>query len=341
MFERRRFLARAGQLAVAGGFFGPAAAATPSRATISVPGPGNLLFLPITLASKIGADLAEGVELDIRYIGGGPQAIRAMLERNSDFAAAGLSALALQKLNGKPVVCIAPMTRVPAYTLLVRANLRGKVKAMADLKGRVVGVKGHVPGGRSTSQLFTEYLLAQAGLKPDQVNYVSAGQSYDSQHAALSSGSVDAIMGDEPFVTRLVRQKVAFPLADYHDPETTRKQMGGLFLNGMVATREDMIAARPELVEKVVRTLKRTLLWVAAHQAQDLVGALGPSEPEERKALLDVLQLRKNVYSPDGRISDEQLATVDRFLRATEPEVVAKGLSVRSLVDARWAGSAP
>ncbi len=341
MYERRRFLTRAGQLALASGLLGPAVAASPVRAAISVPGPGNLLYLPIPLAQKIGADLAEGLELDIRYTGGGPQAIRSMLERNSDFAAAGLSALALQKLNGKPVVCIAPMTRVPAYTLLVRANLRGKVKTIADLKGRVVGVKGHVPGGRSTSQLFAEHLLAQAGLKPDQVNYVSAGQSYDSQHAALSSGSVDAIVGDEPFVTRLVRQKAAYVVADYHDLDTTRKQMGGLFLNGMVGTREDMIAARPELVEKMVRTLKRTLIWIATHKAEDMVDALSPNEPEERKTLLDVLRLRKNIYSPDGRISDEQLATVDRFLRATEPEVVAKGLSVRSLVDARWAGSGP
>ncbi len=341
MEKRRQFLARAAQLAVAGGLSGPLAAASPQRAIISVPGPGNLLYLPIPLASRIGADLAEGVELDIRYTGGGPQAMRAMLERNSDFAAAGLSALALQKLNGKPVVCIAPLTRVPAYTLLVRADLRGKVRQMADLKGRVVGVKGHVPGGRSTSQLFAEYLLARAGLQPDQVNYVSAGQSYDSQHAALLSGTVDAIVGDEPFVTRLVRQNVAFALADFHDIDTTRQLMGGLFLNGMVGTREDMVNGKPELVEKLVRTLKRTLVWIDAHSADEMVEALNPGQPEERRALRDVLRLRKNIYSPDGRISDEQLLTVDRFLRATEPAVVAQGLSVRNLVDARWAGRMP
>lgn len=341
MNERRRFLARSGQLALAGGLLQSAGAAIPVRASITVPGPGNLLYLPIPLASKIGADQAEGLALDIRYTGGGPQAIRAMLEHNSDFAAAGLSALALQKLNGKPVVCVAPMTRVPAYTLLVRADLRGKVRQIADLRGRVVGVKGHVPGGRSTSQLFAEYLLAQAGLQPDLVNYVSAGQSYDSQHAALASGAVDAIVGDEPFVTRLVRQKVAFVLADYHDLEPTRKQLGGLFLNGMIGTREDMVVQRPELVGKMVRMVGRTLAWIAAHKAEDMVAALSPGEPEERKTLLDVLRLRKNIYSPDGRISDEQLAAVDRFLRATEPAIAAQGLSVRSLVDVRWAGSAP
>ncbi len=341
MNERRHFLARSGQLALAGGLLGPALAASPERAVIAVPGPGNLLYLPITLAQKMGADLAEGLELDIRYTGSGPRAIRAMMERNNDFAAAGLSALALQKLNGQPVACIVPLTRVPAYTLLVRTDLRGKVKQVADLKGRVVGVKGHVPGGRSTSQLFAEYLLAQVGLKPDQVNYVSAGQSYESQHAALRSGSVDAIVGDEPFVTRLVRQKVAFALADYHDLDTTRRQLGGLFLNGMIGTRTDMINQRPELVEKMVRTIQRTLAWIATHKAEEMVAALNPGEPEERKTLLDVLRLRKNIYSPDGRISGEQLDTVDRFLRATEPDIVAKDLRVRSLVEARWAGSAP
>lgn len=343
MEDRRRFLARAGQLAMVGGWAAtavrPARAAPGTRVVITVPGPGNLLFLPITLASKIGADQAEGLDLDIRYMGGGPQAFRAMLERNSDFSAGGLSALALQKINGQPVVCIAPLTRVPAYTLLVRTALRGKVKKIADLKGLVVGVKGHVPGGRSTTQLFTEHILAQAGVPPSQVNYVAAGQAYDSQYAALASGTVDALMGDEPFATRLVRQKVAYTLADFHDPQTTRKQMGGLFLNGMVATRDDMIARQPETVEKMVNTVKRTLVWIARHSARDMVDALAPSSSEEREALRMVLEVRRNIYSPEGRISREQLDTVERFLHATEKTPEAQAFRLSSVVNARWAGT--
>jgi ABC-type nitrate/sulfonate/bicarbonate transport system substrate-binding protein len=204
-----------------------------------------------------------------------------------------------------------------------------------------VGVKGHVPGGRSTSQLFTEYVLAQAGVAPEQVNYVAAGQAYDSQRAALASGTVDAIMGDEPFATRLVRQRAAYVLADFHDPQTTRRQMGGLFLNGMVATREDMVAGRSELVAKMVRTVQRTLVWMAAHTPRELVDMLAPAAAEERQVLLDVLAVHKGIYSPDGRISAEQLATVERFLHATERTPEARALRLASLVDARWAGTAP
>ena len=213
MNNRRQYMARACQLAAAGTMIGwmyPATrAATPIRTGIAVPGPGNLLFLPITLASRIGADQAEGLELDIHYVSGGPVAYKSMLDRNVDFSAGGLPALALQRVSGSPVVCIAPITRVPAYTLLARADLKNKVKKIADLKGRVVGVKGHVPGGRSTSQLFTEFVLGTAGLTPEKVNFVSVGQAYDSQHAALASGTVDAIMGDEPFASRMVKAKVA------------------------------------------------------------------------------------------------------------------------------------
>ena len=343
MNNRRQYLARACQLAVAGTMIGwtcPVAhAATPIRTGIAVPGPGNLLFLPVTLASKIGADQAEGLELDIRYVSGGPVAYKNMLDRNVDFSAGGLPALALQRVGGNPVVCIAPITRVPAYTLLVRADLKNKVKRIVDLKGRVIGVKGHVPGGRSTSQLFTEFVLGTAGLTPQTVNFVSVGQAYDSQHAALASGTVDAIMADEPFATRMVREKGAFVLADYHDLNETRKLLGGLFLNGHIATREDFIASRPDIVEKMVKTIKRALVWIDQHSAREMVNALAFNDSVESASLLDVLRLRKNIYSPDGRISEEQVATVDRFFHAMETTDVARAFSVTSLVNARWAGS--
>ena len=339
--KRRRLLTQTGPLVAALACPALAAATAVQRVTLSVPGPGNLLYLPLTLARRIGADRAEGLDLGLSYVGGGPQALRTMLERNTDFAAAGLSALALQKANGKPVACIVPLTRVPAYTLLVRAELRAQVRRMADLKGRVVGVKGHAPGGRSTSQLFAEYLLGLAGIAAEQVNYVAAGQSYDSQHASLMSGAVDAVMADEPFATQLVQQKVAFVLADYHELETTRRLLGGLFLNGMLATREDMMAERPELVEKVVRTVQRALLWIQTHSAGQMVDALAPATPEQRRILRDVLGLRKPIYAPDGRISEEQLATVERFLYATEPALKAQGFRLRTAVEARWAGSMP
>lgn len=342
MNDRRRYLARTCQLAVTGalaGWLGDAArAADPARVTIAVPGPGNLLYMPLTLARKIGADRQEGVEFDLRYVGGGPQGMTDLRGRNVDFAAAGLPAAALQRLAGNPLQVIAPLSRVPAYTLVVRAALKRKVKKVADLAGLVVGVKGRTPGGRSTSQLFTEYALSLAGLPPDRVNYVAVGQAYDNQHAALSSGAVDALMGDEPFASRIVRAGGGYILQDFHDLETTRRTLGGLFLNGVVMTRDDFAASRPDLVEKTVKALQRTLVWIERHSAREVVDALAPGDVDERESLFEVLKARKTIYAPDGRFSTSAIETTERFFHAMETSPQALALRLNSFIGDRWAG---
>ena len=108
----------------------------------------------------------------------------------------------------------------------------------------------------------------------------------------------------------------------------------------MLGTREDMVQERPEVVAKVVRTVQRSLAWIAGHSAEQMVEALAPAGAEERKALLEVLPRRRNIYTPDGRFSGEQLESVERFLHATEPSMKARGFRVRSVVEARWAGEA-
>ncbi|MDP3701758.1 MAG: ABC transporter substrate-binding protein [Hylemonella sp.] len=346
--QRRYMVGRAGQALALGlaasvwpGLLrAQAPAASLRRVTVMVPGPGNLLYLPLALAPRIGADAAQGLHLDLRFTSGGPVAMREMLERNADFAAAGLSAAALQRISGRPVVCMAPLTRVPAYTLLVRPALRTAVRTVADLRGRVVGVKGYSPGGRSTSQLFTEYVLERAGVSAAQVNYVSVGQDYQSQQASLSSGAVDAIMGDEPFAMRLVAERQAFALADYHDLQQTRKQLGGLFLNGCLTTREDVIAEQAEVVDMVARTLVRTLVWMAQRPAAEVVRALAIPDAVERDTLAAVLTRHKGIFSPDGRFSEEQLNTAERFLHAVEKTPAAQAFKIRAVINDRWVGSA-
>lgn len=344
MNERRRYLVHAGQWALAAGataWLPPARAALEfTTVSLGVPGPGNVLYMPATLAARLGMDRAEGLVFDIRYMGGGPQAFRDMVGRNVDFALGGLSALALQRLNGRPVKSVLAINSVPAYTLLVRSDLRREVKRVADLSGRVLGVKGHVPGGRSTTQLVTEYVLARSGLKPSSVNFVSVGQAYDSQHAALLSKTVDALMGDEPFASRMVREKAAFVLADFHDMQTVRDTFGGLFLNSQMCTREDVIAQQPQLVARVVAAMRNTLGWLRDHSAAEVVAALGLAGDEERRAMREVMRAYKQMYSRDGRFSAEQLSTVERFLHATEPLAWERGFRIDTLVDARWAGTA-
>lgn len=343
---RRVLLARAARHALVLPWLadGLSVLAQPSRletVTLSVVGPGHLLLLPITLASRLGADEAEGLKFRINYVGGGPMAYRDMLIGNAEFGAAGMPALAVQRLAGQPVVAVMPITHVPAYTLVVRKQLQGRIRSVADLAGKVIGVKGYVPGGRASSQLMAEYILRHSGVDPARVNFVAVSLSYENQHAALASGTVDALMSDEPFASRMVQARVAYVLEDYHDLADTRKRMGGLFLNGVVATTEEFIRRRPDLVDRLVKALRRALQWIDTHSAQEIVAQMAPATEIERSSLLQVLKIRKNIYSREGRFSDEQLDTVDRFMRATETTPQGRAFRVRDMIDTTWAGRMP
>ncbi|MDP3701759.1 MAG: ABC transporter substrate-binding protein [Hylemonella sp.] len=345
--RRRHFLSRAGQALALGMASGlatlPGRAQAPAGATqrvmIAVPGPGNIVFLPFTLAPLIRADVAEGLQFDLRYVSSGPQSMRDMLERNADFGGAGLAAVALQRISGQALSCIAPFTRVPGYTLMVRSELRQRVNKISDLQGLVVGVRGFVQGGRGVSQLFTEHVLGLNRVPLSRVNFVGVGQSYENQQAALATGTVDALMGDEPSATRLLRERVAFALADYHDLQQTRQLLGGLFLNHGLVTRDDLVAQQPQRVESVVRALTRTLTWIASHSPEQVVSALALRDEQERQSLLAVLQKHKAIFSPDGRFSAEQIATTERFFHATESSPAAQAFRLQSVVNARWAGT--
>lgn len=303
---------------------------------LATAGPGNLSHLPVDLIKKIGADRAEGVALEVRYFPGGPLAYKDMLEKNADFAVAGAPALAALRLKGEPVVSIATVNRVPTFTLMVRADLEGKVKSVADLRGRVIGVNTSSRASRSTSQQVAEYLLRRAGVDPSAVNFAPAGQSLEDQAAALESGAVDAIMGDEPFASHLRQAGKVFVLMDLHDLETSRQALGGLFLNAQLATRADVLDQRPELASRMVRVLRRTLQWMATHSAEEIADRL---QPADRATLVRLLTRYKAIYSPDGGFTQEQIRNTERFFRSThadDPRI--ERFSLEQVIDSRWAG---
>lgn len=311
--------------------------------TLATAGPGNLSHLPVELIKEIGADAAEGVDLTVRYFGGGPLAYKDLLAGNSDFAVAGAPALAGLAVKGEPVVSLAAVNRVPTFVLMVRRDLKGKVKGVADLKGRVIGVNTASAATKSTSQQVAEFILRRAGVDPDrQVNFVPAGQSLEEQQAALDSGAVDALMGDEPFASRLEADGRVFILLDLHDPEASRRALGGLFLNAQLATRRDILQKQPDKAARMVRVLARTLRWIATHPAEDIVAALAPADDRQRRVLLTTLRRHKAVYSPDGAFTEEQIRTAEAFFRANQPpDSPGAQFDFMNMIEPRHAGLKP
>ncbi|MCX7901624.1 MAG: ABC transporter substrate-binding protein [Burkholderiaceae bacterium] len=310
-----------------------------TSATLSLPGPGALNYLPVEMIGRIGADRAEGLRLTLRFFSGGPLAVRDLLEGRSEFAVLGAPALADFAVAGAPVVSVAAISRLPAFVLMVSTRLKGSVREVADLRGRVIGINSSVLGARSTSQQMAEHVLRQAGIDPQrEVNFLAAGQTLPEQRAALQSGAVDALMGDEPFATLLKAEGTAYFLLDLHSERAAHALLGGDFLYAQLATRRDVLNDQPDKVRRAVRALDRTLRWLAAEAPERVVERLQPAD-ELRAALLSALRRNRGIFNPDAAFRRGQIVTAAAFFRANQADGARRvRFDLAEMIDARYAG---
>ena len=311
------------------------ASATAETIVLAVPGPGTLSYLPVYLAKAIAADHAEGVELKLRYFSGGPLAMRDMITNNSDFVALGLPAIAAARADGAPVVAIGQLSQSAMYVLLLRADLKDQVHNIAQLKGRRIGTTSGTNTEHSMGYMMTKYLLQRAGLGLGDVQLIAAGQNRAGQRAALLSGTVEAIMGDEPFASELVADGTASRLADLYLPKNSNDLLGGTIIHAALATRADVYARHPDAVKKVMRMFDRTLQWMAQHSAQEIVDKLANQPgfiPAQRKLLTDILQRNQGMYTNHVAWDSHAVATTERFFHSTAFEPNESVLSFSDFV---------
>jgi NitT/TauT family transport system substrate-binding protein len=263
---------------------------------LAVPGPGSLVYLPVQLATAIGADHSEGIELKLRYFPGGPLAMRDLRDKNSDFAVVGLPAIASARADGMPVLAVGQLSQAAMVSLMLRHDLKGKIKTIAQLKGARIGVNNSTRTARSTSQMLAEYLLDRAGVKSSEVQFLPTGQNREAQGAALQSKSVDALMGDEPFASEMVRSGKVVLLADLFNLHTSAALLGGPFVHAALATREDIYVDHAQSLRKVQRMFERTLQWISQHSAAQVLQALsGQAGYDETSVKLSFPVLERNL----------------------------------------------
>ena len=100
-----------------------ASASAREKLLVSVPGPLNISYLPMDLASRIGADRDEGVQLVLHHVGGGGLALNDLRMRQADFAVAGVPAAMSAKAGGNDVVVLAPVNDWILFILMVRIGI--------------------------------------------------------------------------------------------------------------------------------------------------------------------------------------------------------------------------
>ncbi len=337
---RRRLLVAGASMMAGVPNFAAAQGGAPIPVTLSVPGPGNSVSMPLEFAVKLGLDRAEGLALQLRFVGGGGVAIKDLLSGNADFGVFGLPAAMNTNLDQIRLVALAAIDDLPLYTLMVRADLAGRIKTVADLKGRTIGIHSNSLATKTTSHLLADMVLRINNVPLDSVTYVAAGQSWETQSAAFISKTVDATMCDEPFGTRLAEERIAVQLFSTGNPADARTTPGAGFLRATLIARPELVQSRAAVAERMVRVVQRTLAELARRKPEDIATALALPEAE-RKPFIAVFAKYPRQYSRDGKFSAAQMRDTESFFRASAESPAAQRFSVDAMLVDRWASRKP
>jgi NitT/TauT family transport system substrate-binding protein len=191
-------------------------------------------------------------------------------------------------------------------TLVARRELNVPRGGVALLAGRTVAV----PLKFSGHNLALRRLLAKEGLTTGSVRVVEM-QPPD-MAAALQAGSLDAYFVGEPFAAKSVKAGLATVVQYVED------DWPGFICNLMIV-REELIAAEPEIVRRLVHGAIRSSAWAEAHPD-------GAAAIAGRRWGQDPALLRYAIGTPPGRVRFRQGVPKPAEILEIYREMAAAGL---------------
>src|SRR5215467_13778159 len=189
---------------------------------LGVGGAAALYYLPLTLTERLGHFKEQGLNVEISDFKGGSQSLTALVGGSVDVVTGAYEHTLRMQAKGQDIVSVIELGRYPGIALAVRKDRADKIKTVADLKGAKIGVTA--PG--SSTNMIVWYLMAKAGLKPDDASFVGVGAT-SSAIAAIERGEIDAVSNVDPVISKLQSTNEVVLLAETRTTEGTTNVLGG------------------------------------------------------------------------------------------------------------------
>ena len=251
-----------------------ALAQTPEKPkiTLGVGGKALLYYLPLTIAERKGFFKEQGLEVEIQDFAGGAKSLQALIGGSVDVVTGAYEHTIRMQAKGQDVRAVLELGRFPAITIAIKASLADKWKSPADFKGMKIGVTA--PG--SSTNLMMNFVLAKAGLTPQDVSFIGVG-SAASAVAAIRNGQIDALSHLEPVTSMLERSGDIKVLIDTRTEEGTRALFGGSNPAAVLYAKNAFIEKNPATTQALVNALYKALKWIGKATPEEIAAAV----PEE------------------------------------------------------------
>lgn len=206
-----------------------------------------------TVGVQAGIFRKHGFDVEVVPLGTGAQANQALAANQVDWSGGGIELTVVAWATGLPFKAYAMYAKGgDSYGILVRKD--ANITKPEDLRGKKVAV----PQGTAPAQGLNQ-VIRRAGLPADSVKRVNA--TYGNMGQMLVQGSVDAMVGLEPFLTLTEnimegKASILMRLGEY-------VQGGGFFL-----ITDSWAKAHPDRVTSVVQALWESQQWLRQHSKE-------------------------------------------------------------------------
>ncbi len=297
---------------------------------------GQMYFLPVVLAERLGYFKDAGLQINKIDTGSGAKALQALIGGSADVAAGSFEHPIRMNARGRAIKAFVKFGRFHGNVLGIVTRRMQDYKTPADMKGWKIGVSA--PG--SSSHLFAGLLLQKYGVRNEDVSFVAVTQGPGAVAAVRTGKELDAVALTDPAITELESTNDIAVVADSRNLAGTEEVYGGETISGVMYTTADFIQHNPKTVQAMTDAIARALAWMKTASIDDIAAKVPDfqsGKPDLYKAMV-----AKNITSfhHDGTFSLKAAEVTLDFLRKTDAEMKDAKVDLATTYDNTFAEKA-
>jgi NitT/TauT family transport system substrate-binding protein len=288
-----------------------------SRIAMAVGGKAAFYYLPLTISEQLGYFKAEGLDVEIADLSAGSKALQALVGGQADVVSGAYEHTINLQAKKQFIQSIVLMGRAPQIALGVSTRALPHYSGLGDLRGRRIGVSA---AGSSTN-MVANLVLARAGIRDTEVNYIGVGNSGDAL-AALRSGQIDAVSYTDPVMTMLEQKGDVRIVSDTRTLKGTQELFGGPMPAACFYAQAEFVRQHPNTCQGLANAIVRALKWLQTAGPSDIIKTVPESYLLGDRALyLASFNRVREALALDGILPEDGARTALKALASFDPGV--------------------
>jgi NitT/TauT family transport system substrate-binding protein len=272
----------------------------------------------------------EGLQVDSTAFASGTAALQNLIGGNADVVEGSFEHTLRMQAKGISLMCIAAFGRYPANVLVVRKSQADKIKSVADLKGKKIGISS--PG--SSTHNFVAGLMERAGVPWREASFISIGTGLSAVAAMRSGTELDAIVNLDPAINAMVDVDGAVILADSRTEDGTLAAFGGPYLADCLYAKTEFVRANPNTAQAIANAIVHAMQWLHTASIDDIIKSLPPDYYQaDEKLYRKSLEKNLAAFQWDGIVTNAAVKSVWDAISILEPDFKSARIEMEKTYD--------